>query len=49
MMQQAQAPAKRTEKQKKRHLIWKQMKANYFLYIFLLPATVVTRMPWRLA
>ena len=40
MMQQAQAPAKRTEKQKKRHLIWKQMKANYFLYIFLLPATV---------
>lgn len=24
----------------KRHLVWKQMKANYFLYLFLLPATV---------
>ena len=40
MMQREQTIVKRTEKQKKRHLIWKQMKANYFLYIFLLPATV---------
>ncbi len=40
MMQREQTTPKRTEKQKKRHLIWKQMKANYFLYIFLLPATV---------
>lgn len=29
-----------TPRQRKRHLIWKQMKANYFLYIFLIPATI---------
>jgi len=29
-----------TPKQRKRHLTLKQMKANYFLYIFLLPATI---------
>ena len=40
-MQKASAPAlPRNERQRRRHLIFKQMKANYFLYIFLLPATV---------
>ena len=37
------APARtlpRNDRQRRRHLILKQMKANYFLYIFLLPATV---------
>ncbi len=40
-MQKASAPAlPRNERQRRHHLIFKQMKANYFLYIFLLPATV---------
>lgn len=37
------APARtlpRNDRQRRHHLILKQMKANYFLYIFLLPATV---------
>ena len=40
-MQKAQAPSlPQTQQQRHRHLIWKQMKANYFLYLFLLPATL---------
>lgn len=40
-MQKAHAPSlPQTERQRHRHLIWKQMKANYFLYLFLLPATI---------
>lgn len=40
-MQKASAPAlPRYERQRRRCLILKQMKANYFLYIFLLPAIV---------
>lgn len=40
-MQQAPAPTlPRDDRQRRRRLVLKQMKANYFLYIFLLPATV---------
>lgn len=40
-MQKAQAPSlPQTDRQRRRHLVWKQMKANYFLYLFLLPATL---------
>ncbi len=40
-MQKVHAPSlPQTERQRHRHLIWKQMKANYFLYLFLLPATI---------
>ena len=40
-MQKAQTRSlPQTDRQRHRHLIWKQMKANYFLYLFLLPATI---------